>query len=170
MIRCPFCKTDNIANTIFCDQCGHFLLDNVGGKTDPLELSETGWIGEPMSHARLAAPFKGDIKPLMIRLNVKAFNRQFEVPLERSIILGRTDLTSSVFPDVDLSTEGDPARSISRRHTRIFREKDRVLVEDLGSINGTYHNRLRLTPFVPELLNHGDRLQLGRLLIEVEIG
>jgi pSer/pThr/pTyr-binding forkhead associated (FHA) protein len=169
MIKCPFCKTNNVANTIFCDQCGYFLLDNAGEETDPLESNEPAWVGEPTSYARMSAPFKSDVKPLMVRLKVKAFGQEFEVPLERSIVLGRRDPTSSICPDVDLSTKADSARTISRRHARILKENERILVEDLGSVNGTYHNGLRLTPFVPELLKHGDRLQLGRLLIEVEI-
>jgi len=45
-----------------------------------------------------------------------------------------------------------------------------VVVEDLGSINGTFINGKRLAPYLPEMLNDGDSLQLGRLLIEVKLG
>ena len=43
------------------------------------------------------------------------------------------------------------------------------MVEDLGSINGTFINGKRLAPYLPEVLSHGDQLQLGKLLIEVEL-
>ena len=43
------------------------------------------------------------------------------------------------------------------------------MVEDLGSINGTFINGKRLAPYLPEALHDGDQLQLGKLLIEVEL-
>jgi len=44
-----------------------------------------------------------------------------------------------------------------------------VVIEDLGSINGTFVNGKRLAPYLPETLSNGDIVQIGRLLIEVEL-
>ena len=44
-----------------------------------------------------------------------------------------------------------------------------VVVEDLGSVNGTFVNGNRLAPHRPEALHTGDQLQLGELLIEVDL-
>ena len=59
--------------------------------------------------------------------------------------------------------------TVSRRHARILKREGTVVVEDLGSINGTFINGKRLAPYLPEALHDGDQLQLGKLLIEVEL-
>ena len=53
---------------------------------------------------------------------------------------------------------------VSSLHARVFTSGGRVLVEDLGSTNGTYLNRAKLTSTVP--LNKGDRLQVGSTVLE----
>ncbi len=53
----------------------------------------------------------------------------------------------------------------SSRHARLWREDGQVWVEDLGSTNGTYLNKRRLT--APATLARGDRLQVGQTVLEV---
>jgi pSer/pThr/pTyr-binding forkhead associated (FHA) protein len=74
-----------------------------------------------------------------------------------------------VFPEIDLSADGDLAKSVSRRHARILKQRNKVLVEDLGSINGTFINGKKLVPYLPETLSDGDLLQLGKLPVEIRI-
>ena len=57
--------------------------------------------------------------------------------------------------------------SVSRHHARIYQVEDRLLVEDVGSTNGTFLNRQRLTPHLPHALREGDTLHLGRLQLSV---
>lgn len=52
---------------------------------------------------------------------------------------------------------------ISRRHARILVDKDRVVLEDLDSKNGTFLNEERLEG--PGVLQDGDTFRLGRLLL-----
>ena len=54
---------------------------------------------------------------------------------------------------------------ISQIHTRVAPDGDGVLVEDLGSTNGTYLNRQRVTS--PVHGSRGDRLQLGGIVMEL---
>src|SRR4051794_34015847 len=59
-----------------------------------------------------------------------------EHPLNGELILGREHPTADlVIPDP----------GISRRHARVFRNNAAVIVEDLGSSNGTYVNGERIT-------------------------
>src|SRR3990170_4064695 len=56
-----------------------------------------------------------------------------------------------------------PSPVVSRRHTRFIRQRDRYLIEDLGSSNGTFLNGQRLTGASP--LTPGDRIGLGQAII-----
>ena len=72
--------------------------------------------------------------------------------------------------DRDVLTLGrDPSNSIainepqvSRQHARITRQGAMMVIEDLGSTNGTYINGMRLTG--PYALNNGDAIGLGEVV------
>jgi pSer/pThr/pTyr-binding forkhead associated (FHA) protein len=53
---------------------------------------------------------------------------------------------------------------VSQLHARVFRRDDQVLIEDLGSTNGTFHNNKKVTG--PSALKKGDRIQVGRTVME----
>jgi hypothetical protein len=53
----------------------------------------------------------------------------------------------------------------STLHARLFRQKDQLWVEDLGSTNGTYVNSERITQ--AQRLGRGDMLQAGSTVFEV---
>jgi hypothetical protein len=53
----------------------------------------------------------------------------------------------------------------SQLHARIFRKAGQLYVEDLGSTNGTYLNRKKVT--APVALRRGDRLQVGKTVMEL---
>ena len=55
---------------------------------------------------------------------------------------------------------------VSQLHARVFRDSGSVMLEDLGSTNGTYLNGKRLT--AAERLTKGDRVQVGGTLFEAE--
>ncbi len=53
----------------------------------------------------------------------------------------------------------------SQVHARLRLTSDGVIIEDLGSTNGTYHNRQRLT--APALIRTGDLIQIGGTIMEL---
>jgi len=53
---------------------------------------------------------------------------------------------------------------VSQLHVRLFRNADRLWVEDLGSTNGSYLNGNRLSSIQP--FDKGDRLQVGSTVME----
>jgi pSer/pThr/pTyr-binding forkhead associated (FHA) protein len=55
---------------------------------------------------------------------------------------------------------------ISARHARISLTEGFVIVEDLGSRNGTYLNGTRLTQ--PHTVHPGDRIQVGYTVLEAQ--
>ena len=167
MIKCPFCHTTHVANTLFCSECGTYLLEDDRRGTDPLGTGEIGWVGQE-DESGLPPTVQGS-GPLGVRLHIGESGREVEASLSKAIHLGRLDPASDVFPEIDLSGDGGLEKGVSRRHARILKREGTVVVEDLGSINGTFINGKRLAPYLPEALHDGDQLQLGKLLMEVEL-
>jgi len=54
---------------------------------------------------------------------------------------------------------------VSQLHARIFRREGQIYVEDLGSTNGTFLNRKKVS--APQALRRGDRLQIGKTVLEL---
>jgi hypothetical protein len=82
-----------------------------------------------------------------------------EHPLHGELILGREHPTADlVIPDP----------GVSRRHARIHPHNGTVIVEDLGSSNGTYVNGHRISG--PVELGTGDELQIGATILGVQGG
>jgi plastocyanin len=81
-----------------------------------------------------------------------------EIPLGGDFVVGRSETGMGALG-------GD--LEISRQHARFRRtEQGRVLVEDLGSTNGTLVNDVRITG--PHLLSNGDRVTLGKTVLQYE--
>jgi pSer/pThr/pTyr-binding forkhead associated (FHA) protein len=89
------------------------------------------------------------------------------IPTRRTV-LGRQDRNAGIYPDLDLSPYDALVQGVSRQHAAIRRESGQTLtVVDLSSSNHTYLNGEQLTPHHPTLLRDGDKLRLGRLVLEV---
>ena len=54
---------------------------------------------------------------------------------------------------------------VSQLHARVFTRDGQLFVEDLGSTNGTYLNRVKVAG--PMVMQRGDRLQVGNTVLEV---
>jgi hypothetical protein len=54
---------------------------------------------------------------------------------------------------------------VSQMHARVFPHDGQVVVEDMGSTNGTYVNRNRLNGAL--VLQRGDRVQIGNTVLEL---
>ena len=53
---------------------------------------------------------------------------------------------------------------VSQLHARIFRRESQILIEDLGSTNGTFCNGKKVSG--PVQLRKGDKIQVGRTVME----
>jgi pSer/pThr/pTyr-binding forkhead associated (FHA) protein len=170
VIQCPVCRIVYISNTIFCPECGAYLLPEAKLDTDPMEAAQIRWPrGSDEAQARDGGT--PDAKPLTLRLHIGQGDRArtLEVSLVKPIRLGRNDPAGHVFPEIDLTSGYGRQYGVSRQHACIFQRGQTVEVQDLASTNGTLLNGERLAPYVPEPLKDGDQLQLGKLLIEVSL-
>ncbi|MDH3254292.1 MAG: cyclic nucleotide-binding domain-containing protein [Acidobacteriota bacterium] len=98
----------------------------------------------------------------------EASTTTFRLPEFDSVLIGRKDPITGIQPTVDLSVV-DPERSCSRQHAKILRDGSRfLLVEDIGTTNGTYLNNRRLETGVPEEITHGDKIRFGTVTLRYE--
>jgi FHA domain-containing protein len=77
-----------------------------------------------------------------------------EHPVDGELILGRDHASADLVID-------DPG--VSRRHARVLADRGGVMIEDLGSSNGTYVNGRRISG--PVEVGPGDDLQLGDTVV-----
>jgi pSer/pThr/pTyr-binding forkhead associated (FHA) protein len=80
--------------------------------------------------------------------------------------IGRADPVTGILPDVDL-TPVDNGRSVSRRHAKIIRSGNEYhVLEEVGTVNGTYVNDQRIPTGVPVTLHHGDLVKIGLIAMK----
>ena len=86
---------------------------------------------------------------------------EFYLNREGETLVGRIDPVTGIRPDVDL-TNLDGQRSVSRRHAKVIRsEGEFQVIEEIGTMNGTFVNGKRIATGSPMTLHDGDRLRFG---------
>ncbi|MDX1643531.1 MAG: cyclic nucleotide-binding domain-containing protein [Thermoanaerobaculia bacterium] len=97
-----------------------------------------------------------------------ASGEEFELAPGPETTIGRGDPVTGIEPDIDL-TAIDTQRSSSRRHAKLLRRGDRhFLVEEIGTMNGTFVNGRRLDTGKPVEIEAGDKLRFGVLELALE--
>ncbi|MEE9490700.1 MAG: FHA domain-containing protein [Dehalococcoidia bacterium] len=167
MIKCPVCQAKYPENTLFCEECGSYLPGGDEAETDPLAVGEITWMEKEEFGSTVEVPEEEVVSPVSLKLSILDSGRDMELSLTKEVNIGRLDPASASFPDIDLTSDGGPTKGVSRRHAKITRRGSEVFIEDLGSINGTFLNRKKLTPYFPQALKSGDELRLGKLTLRV---
>jgi pSer/pThr/pTyr-binding forkhead associated (FHA) protein len=138
-MKCTECQMENIGGALFCEECG--------AKLEALnELQETA-VESPAVLLVLASPDGSTLN----------------IPVKDEVVIGREDPISEIFPDLDLTGFGGMEKGVSRKHAVIHRSGADYTVEDMGSTNGTYVNRKKVLPNVPQAIKPGDELRFGKL-------
>ena len=108
---------------------------------------------------RAAAPGETQ-RSMAVLKDLQYPEHRYDLPERNSLVIGK-DLMYC-----DYAITEDP--TISRRHMKVLFEGGNLFVEDLGSRNGTWVNRHRVTDKTP--LNNGDTLRMGDSEFLVETG
>jgi len=167
MIKCHSCGKRHPENTLFCDECGAYLQSEGRKRTDPLAVEDVDWMETDFG---ITSPLNDtSVQSMIIRLSILDSGRQVEFLLNKEISLGRLDAASATFPDIDLTPDGGLEKGVSRRHAKITRKGDELFLEDLGSVNGTFLNGKRLTPYLPHALNDKDEIRLSRITMRIHL-
>jgi hypothetical protein len=142
-VYCPECGFQNPETANFCSKCGTALVrDSSGADTtmafDPEEFEEAS----PLEDLAMEGP------ALVVRSGGGRAGEHF-VPQEDSTTIGRS-------PDCDIFLDDV---TVSRQHAILRRSDGQFVIEDQGSLNGTFVNRRRIES--AELAD-GDELQIGK--------
>jgi CRP-like cAMP-binding protein len=80
--------------------------------------------------------------------------------------IGRADPVTGILPDIDL-TAVDANRSVSRRHAKIIRSGNQYfMLEEVGTVNGTYVNDQRIPTGTPVMIHNGDGIKIGLIAMK----
>ena len=142
---CPECGFQNPETANYCSKCGSLLVRE---EADEATMALTPEQADEERQADLEDfGIKGPA--LIVRSGGGRAGETF--PLERhATTIGRSPECDIFLDDV----------TVSRRHAIVAHKGDGLEIEDLGSLNGTFHNRRRIE--APERLDDGDELQIGK--------
>jgi CRP-like cAMP-binding protein len=80
--------------------------------------------------------------------------------------IGRADPVTGILPDIDL-TSVDANRSVSRRHAKIICSGNQYfMLEEVGTVNGTYVNDQRIPTGTPVMMHDGDGIKIGLIAMK----
>jgi FHA domain len=198
MIKCSECGYENTEGLDYCDSCGARLAAAAEGSgaapattpaaEGPTEVAAAEAPTEPAATEAPTGEIKAEAAPepapaagaeaapaaaptFKAKLTVVRGGRKGqEFPLEGgNNLVGRWDPETGSFPEVDLDAD-DPEAKISRKHALIRLDGEKITIEDIGSLNGTYVNRQpRLQPGSPVELKSGDEIIIGKTFLKVVV-
>lgn len=165
MIICAYCGYKNRAGTFFCEDCGQDLTSNIPVPTLPTRefanRDETNLVAKATwGTASLS-------RTSSIVMHIRDVAEPIVLDFQDSVILGRTDDSSTRRPEVDLTPYGALEMGVSRLHASIERSDDVLTLVDMGSSNGTHLNGQRLLSDQPRVLRDGDEIRLGKLVAHI---
>lgn len=104
---------------------------------------------------------------MLLRLEVPDYPDATVIDVQGELVVGRSDNVTGYVPEIDLTVQGGYRLGLSRRHVLLSRVGETLKLTDLGSRNGTLINDDRLSPNESRILQDGDEIQLGNLVVRV---
>lgn len=143
-VYCPECGFQNLEAANYCSKCGALLHTEEAPETTMSFTAEAS--GDEAAEAMDDFGIKGPA--LVVRSGGGRAGETFYPTAERTTI-GRSPECEIFLDDV----------TVSRRHAVLIAQDGRFVIEDQGSLNGTFLNRHRIES--GELAD-GDELQIGK--------
>ncbi len=140
---CPHCGAGITPNMRFCSECGTKL--DAGQST----VSFAPSFGEEIEQPATAGGGAGEAALIELdQVEGTAGRRMHDID-EDVVTVGRGQESSIFLDDV----------TVSRKHAEVVRGERGFLIRDVGSLNGTYVNRVRVDSVD---LRNGDEIQVGK--------
>jgi pSer/pThr/pTyr-binding forkhead associated (FHA) protein len=142
-VYCSECGFQNSEAANFCARCGA-LLEREGADAE----TTLSYMPENLAEETAAGVEGVEGPALVVRSGGGRSGEAFLLQRERTTV-GRS-------PDCDIFLDDV---TVSRRHAVISEQDGRFVIEDLGSLNGTFLNRHRIEQ---SPLSDDDELQIGK--------
>ena len=155
-VLCPCCGQYAAADKLICPNCRDPLGKQMHA-TGPLTARAP--VTQPIEHVGSDRVTANDV----IILQLLPSSSIITLPLLNPAILGREGSTPLDDELIDLKLYNAVRHGVSRRHCRLRRENEHLLVTDLSSTNGTFLNNRRIDPCKDTIVLHGDKIVLGTL-------
>ena len=144
-VYCPECGFQNPESANYCAKCGALLVRDESGSDTTMSFTPEEGDEEA---AELADELKTEGPALVVRSGGGRAGEHF--------LLGQARITVGRSPDCDIFLDDV---TVSRRHALLKQADGGFLIEDQGSLNGTFLNRRRIES-AP--LEDGDEVQIGK--------
>jgi pSer/pThr/pTyr-binding forkhead associated (FHA) protein len=144
---CPACGRNNPEDSAYCCQCGSYLASTPEGDTT---ITLTPVEAEVEQETEIAVPedeLKAGAAMLVVKRGPNAGTR---------FVLTKAVTTAGRHPESDIFLDDI---TVSRRHAEIRHDETDFRIVDMGSLNGTYINKLRVEE---SDLSSGDEIQIGK--------
>jgi hypothetical protein len=142
-VYCPECGFQNPEAANYCSKCGAALVRDTGGADTTMAYTP-----DEVTEASPLEDFGMEGPALVVRSGGGRAGEHF-VPQGERTTIGRS-------PDCDIFLDDV---TVSRRHAVLVRRDGAFVIEDQGSLNGTFVNRRRIDSAE---LTDGDELQIGK--------
>jgi hypothetical protein len=171
MILCPTCQNKEPSGALFCSECGARLVILEIPTTNAIDRNQTGLLMfQPRASSPPPAPSTSSGLPeVVVSLHLIESGMILHLSGQNEYTLGRVAEGQPILPDVDLSPYEAFSQGVSRLHSVLKLNNQRVFITDLGSSNGTRVNGQKIMPNVDYPLNHGDVVALGKFKIQILI-
>jgi hypothetical protein len=143
-VYCPECGFQNPESANYCAKCGTRLQsgENAAEQTQTFSPEEGAELLETLGDIGVLGP------ALVVRSGGGRSGETF-VPQGERTLIGRSPECPVFLDDV----------TVSRKHAALVQRDGRWLIEDQGSLNGTFVNRRRVDSAE---LSDGDEIQIGK--------
>jgi hypothetical protein len=171
MILCPTCQNKEPSGALFCSECGARLVVLEIPTTNAIDRNQTGLLMfQPRAPSPPPAPSTViGLPEAAVSLHLIESGMILHLSGQNEYTLGRVSEGQPILPDVDLSPYEAFSQGVSRLHSALKLNNQRVFITDLGSSNGTRVNGQKIMPNVDYPLNHGDVVALGKFKIQILI-
>ena len=121
-----------------------------------VDAGRAGRVAAPRREGRAPSPRRAaKTPPTVLRVIEPESQRGRSFPLSDELTVGRAAGCQVTVDDT----------YVSQLHARVFARDGQLFVEDLGSTNGTYLNRKKVSG--PVVMHRGDKLQIGNTVLEL---